>query len=95
MVAEEFWYQGDLEKTQLSAPLNKMFDRELRHELPRLQVGFCSGVCLPVYRALGKLSPALSPLEEAVKKNKNKWEELAKETTEQDEENQNKVTRNL
>ena len=95
MVAEEFWYQGDLEKSQLSSPLVPMFDRELRHELPRLQVGFCSGVCLPVYRALGKLSPALSPLEEAVKENKNKWEELAKETTEQDEDKQNKVTRNL
>ena len=95
MVAEEFWYQGDLEKSQLSSPLVPMFDRELRHELPRLQVGFCSGVCLPVYRALGKLSPALSLMEEAVKKNKIKWEELAKETAEQDEEKQNKVTRNL
>ena len=38
MVAEEFWYQGDLEKTQLSSPLVPMFDRELRHELPKLQV---------------------------------------------------------
>ena len=95
MVAEEFWYQGDLEKSQLSSPLVPMFDRELRAELPRLQVGFCSGVCLPVYRALGKLSPALSPMEEAVKENKNKWEQLAKETTEQAEDKQNKVTRNL
>ena len=95
MVAEEFWYQGDLEKSQLSSPLVPMFDRELRHELPRLQVGFCSAVCLPVYRALAKLSPALSPLEEAVNQNKNKWEQLAKKTTEQDEDKQNKVTRNL
>ena len=95
LVAEEFWYQGDLEKSQLSSPLVPMFDRELRHELPRLQVGFCSAVCLPVYRALAKLSPALSPLEEAVNQNKNKWEQLAKKTTEQDEDKQNKVTRNL
>ena len=95
MVAEEFWYQGDLEKSQLSSPLVPMFDRELRHELPKLQVGFCAGVCLPVYRALGKLSPALSPLEEAVNYNKNKWEQLAKQSTEQEEEEKNKITRNL
>ena len=94
MVAEEFWYQGDLEKTQLSAPLNKMFDRELRHELPRLQVGFCENVCLPVYKALGDLSPELRPLEEAVLMNRDKWDELSKQEVEQEEEG-NKVTRNL
>ena len=98
LVAEEFWYQGDLEKTQLSSPLVPMFDREHRHELPRLQVGFCQGVCLPVYRALGHLSPSLKPLEEAVISNKDKWEQLANlanQTNEQEEDNKNKVTRNL
>ena len=38
LVAEEFWYQGDLEKAELSSPLRPQFDRELRHELPKLQV---------------------------------------------------------
>ena len=41
MVAEEFWAQGDMERAQLSSPLVPMFDRDHRHELPRLQVGFC------------------------------------------------------
>ena len=95
LVAEEFWYQGDLEKSQLSSPLVPMFDRELRHELPKLQVGFCAGVCLPVYRALASLSPGLEPMEEAVNINKSKWEQLAKQSTEQEEEEKNKVTRNL
>ena len=95
MVAEEFWYQGDLEKSQLSSPLVPMFDRELRHELPKLQVGFCAGVCLPVYKALSQLAPALRPMEEAVIINKNKWEQLAKQSTEQEEEEKNKITRNL
>merc|ERR1719400_2457917 len=95
MVAEEFWYQGDLEKSQLSSPLVPMFDRELRHELPKLQVGFCAGVCLPVYRALARLSPLLQPMEEAVNINKNKWEELAKQSKEQEEEEKNKVTREI
>ena len=38
LVAEEFWYQGDLEKAELSSPLRPQFDRERRHELPKLQV---------------------------------------------------------
>ena len=95
MVAEEFWYQGDLEKSQLSSPLVPQFDREFRHELPRLQVGFCQGVCLPVYRALGQLSGDLRPLEQAVINNRDKWDDLAKQTVEKREDNNNKVTRNL
>jgi len=95
MVAEEFWYQGDLEKMHLSTPLTPMMDRELQNELPRLQVGFCEGVCLPVYTALTALCPALEPMEEAVKLNRDKWAELAENNQEEEEENENKVTRNL
>eukprot|EP00092_Neocalanus_flemingeri_P000851 GFUD01000908.1.p1 GENE.GFUD01000908.1~~GFUD01000908.1.p1 ORF type:complete len:940 (+),score=252.02 GFUD01000908.1:154-2973(+) len=95
MVAEEFWYQGDLEKAQLNTPPVPMMDRELRHELPRLQVGFCEGVCLPVYRALACLSPALQPMEEAVIFNRDRWAELAENNQEEEEEKENKVTRNL
>jgi len=95
MVAEEFWYQGDLEKAELSTPLVPMMDRELRHELPRLQVGFCEGVCLPVYKALSCLSPALQPMEDAVLFNRDRWAELAENNQEEEEENENKVTRNL
>jgi len=95
MVAEEFWYQGDLEKAQLSTPVVPMMDRELRHELPRLQVGFCEGVCLPVYRALTCLSSALQPMEDAVIFNRDRWAELAENNQEEEEENENKVTRNL
>eukprot|EP00092_Neocalanus_flemingeri_P076021 GFUD01094260.1.p1 GENE.GFUD01094260.1~~GFUD01094260.1.p1 ORF type:complete len:916 (+),score=231.39 GFUD01094260.1:166-2913(+) len=95
MVAEEFWYQGDLEKAQLNTPPVPMMDRELRHELPKLQVGFCEGVCLPVYRALACLSPALQPMEEAVIFNRDRWAELAENNQEEEEEKENKVTRNL
>jgi len=95
LVAEEFWYQGDLEKAHLSTPLVPMMDRELRHELPRLQVGFCEGVCLPVYKALTCLCPALQPMEDAVMLNRDKWAELAENNKEEEEENENKVTRNL
>ena len=95
LVAEEFWYQGDLEKAELSAPLVPLMDRELRQELPRLQVGFCEGVCLPVYRALACLSPALQSMEEAVLFNRDKWSELAENNQDADEETETKVSRNL
>ena len=95
LVYNEFFTQGDLEKAQLSSPLVPMFDRDLRHELPKLQVGFCQGVCLPVYRALGQLNTGLKPLEDAVLDNRDKWDELAKQNTDPEEDSKNKVTRNL
>ena len=95
MVAEEFWHQGDLEKAELAAPVVPMMDRELRHELPRLQVGFCDGVCLPVYRALACLSPALQPMEEEFMFNREKWAELGENNREAEEEPGTRVARNL
>merc|ERR1712127_194607 len=81
LIAEEFWSQGDMERQHLLAEPSPMMNREMRHQLPGLQVGFCDGVCLPVYRALSKLSPALRPLEEAVEANRERWAELADENT--------------
>ena len=54
-------------------------------------------MCLPVYKALGDLSPQLRPLEEAVVSNRDKWEELSRQAEVQEEEEVkgNKVTRNL
>jgi len=95
LVAEEFWTQGDLEREHLKKQPVPMMDRELRHELPSLQMGFCDNVCLPVYVSLSCLSSDLLPLEEAVRHNRDKWAEMAE--TEQDnvEEEENTVTRNL
>ena len=95
LVSDEFFYQGDLEKAELSAPVVPMMDRELRHELPRLQVGFFEGVCLPVYKALACLSPALKFMEEAVISNRDKWAELAVDIHDEDGDQQSKVARNL
>ena len=89
LVAEEFWAQGDLEREQLAREPIDMMNRELRHQLPRLQVGFCDFVCLPVYRALATLSPALAPMELAVTTNREHWAELAElaEQTDMEENN--------
>jgi len=95
LVAEEFWSQGDLEREKLLTEPAPMMDRELRHELPRLQIGFCESVCLPVYRSLASLSPSLDPLQRAVISNRDRWAELAENNQEGEEETENKVTRNL
>merc|ERR1719481_316389 len=95
LVAEEFWSQGDLEREHLLKQPAPMMDRELRHELPRLQMGFCENVCLPVYTALSSLSSELQPLEEAVLQNRDRWAELAEREQEESEAKENKVTRNL
>jgi len=77
LIAEEFWNQGDLERVELSAEPAPLMNREMSHQLPKLQVGFCEGVCLPVYKALSSLSDSLKPLEEAVIYNRDRWLELS------------------
>ena len=85
-----------MEKVELSVPVDPMMDRELQNELPRLQVGFCDGVCLPVYRALATLCPALNPMEKAVILNRDMWAKLADNNNDDDkEESGTKITRNL
>ena len=69
LVAEEFWSQGDMER-ELGKEPAEMMKRELHHQLAVNQVGFIDGVCLPVYRALSALSPALRPMEEAAISNR-------------------------
>merc|ERR1712037_392281 len=88
LVAEEFWSQGDME-------------RELHHQLAINQVGFIDGVCLPVYRALSALSPALKPMEEAAVSNRERWSQLAEEGSEgedkldEEEEDKENLVRNV
>ena len=74
LVAEEFWEQGDLER-QLGKEPDEMMRRELQHKLAVNQVGFLDFVCLPVYRALSALSPALKPMEEAAVSNRQRYKQ--------------------
>ena len=57
------------------------------------QVGFCEGVCLPVYTALSSLSPALSPLLEATQYNRDRRIELADNNQEEAVEEDDTVNR--
>ena len=50
MIANEFFEQGDLEKTELHINPIDMMNREKKDELPTMQVGFIDSICLPVYQ---------------------------------------------
>ena len=82
LVAEEFWEQGDLER-QLGKEPDEMMRRELQHKLAFNQVGFLDFVCLPVYRALSALSPALKPMEEAAASNRQRYKQQNSKTAKQ------------
>lgn len=49
MVAEEFFDQGDIEKTKLHLQPMDMMDRNFSHKLPSMQIGFINSICLPLY----------------------------------------------
>jgi len=76
LIAEEFWQQGDLERQTLNAPSSDLMNRELSEIFPKLQVGFCENVCLPVYEALADLSTELVPLKEGVIANRDRWRQI-------------------
>jgi len=76
LIAEEFWQQGDLEKETLNAPSSDLMNRELSEIFPKLQVGFCENVCMPVYDALAQLSPELVCLKEGVTSNRDRWHQI-------------------
>ncbi|CAG0883666.1 unnamed protein product [Cyprideis torosa] len=77
LVAGEFFEQGDLEKEKLNITPIDMMNREKRDRLPELQVEFIDVICLPVYEALCKLSPALQPLLSGVQNNRMRWKTMA------------------
>ena len=60
--------------------------RDLRESFPQLQVGFCQGVCLPVYQSLAALCPALRPLQEGVEHNRDRWRQVADQSYGEEEE---------
>ncbi|KAL3875765.1 hypothetical protein ACJMK2_033683 [Sinanodonta woodiana] len=77
MIANEFFEQGDLEKTQLKIKPMEMMDRDKKDQLPQMQVGFIDTICLPVYEAISKVSGSLKPLLDGCKRNRENWSSLA------------------
>lgn len=94
LVADEFFYQGDLEKSDLHVEPIDMMNREKKDKLPAMQVDFIDTICSPVYVAFAKMSDRLNPLLDGCDQNRQKWTQLAEKgssdawgelTTEEDE----------
>ncbi|XP_060580416.1 cGMP-specific 3',5'-cyclic phosphodiesterase-like isoform X1 [Ruditapes philippinarum] len=76
LVANEFFEQGDVEKTQLGETPIAMMDRDKKDELPKMQVGFIDAICLPVYEMFAKINVYLKPLYKGALDNRQHWQHL-------------------
>ncbi|XP_033349474.1 cGMP-dependent 3',5'-cyclic phosphodiesterase-like isoform X1 [Bombus vosnesenskii] len=71
-IYDEFFSQGDLEKSMGSSPI-EMMDRE-RASIPDLQVQFITNIVLPLFINLSTLFPMVQPLVDVLKENRSLWE---------------------
>ncbi|XP_058399543.1 cone cGMP-specific 3',5'-cyclic phosphodiesterase subunit alpha' isoform X2 [Diceros bicornis minor] len=79
MVANEFWEQGDLERTVLQQQPIPMMDRNKKDELPKLQVGFIDFVCTFVYKEFSRFHKEITPMLSGLENNRVEWKSLADE----------------
>ncbi|KAK3612701.1 hypothetical protein CHS0354_042228 [Potamilus streckersoni] len=75
-IMAEFYQQGDEEKQRGMTPM-PMMDREKKHELPQLEVGFLVGICLPCYELMAQVLPDTKPMADGASANLKRWQELA------------------
>ncbi|XP_074652338.1 dual 3',5'-cyclic-AMP and -GMP phosphodiesterase 11A-like isoform X1 [Tubulanus polymorphus] len=76
LVMTEFFDQGDKERLELKIQPTAQMDREKQHELPKLQLGWIDGICLPLYKNLVKFDANFQPMLEGVLQNRRNWEQL-------------------
>uniref|UniRef100_A0A7M4FG73 Phosphodiesterase n=1 Tax=Crocodylus porosus TaxID=8502 RepID=A0A7M4FG73_CROPO len=77
MVANEFWEQGDLERTVLQQQPIPMMDRNKADELPKLQVGFIDFVCTFVYKEFSRFHKEITPMLAGLQNNRVQWKTRA------------------
>ncbi|XP_058803157.1 cGMP-dependent 3',5'-cyclic phosphodiesterase-like isoform X2 [Phymastichus coffea] len=70
-IYDEFFSQGDLEKSMGTAPI-EMMDRE-KASIPDLQVQFINNLVYPLFTNLATLFPALQPLVRIIERNREIW----------------------
>ncbi|XP_048728565.2 dual 3',5'-cyclic-AMP and -GMP phosphodiesterase 11A-like isoform X3 [Ostrea edulis] len=76
LVMTEFFDQGDKERNELKIQPQACMDREKEDELPKLQLSWIDGICLPLYKALSNLDVSFKPLYDGVLTNRSCWEVL-------------------
>ncbi|RMC18508.1 hypothetical protein DUI87_04398 [Hirundo rustica rustica] len=70
LVTSEFFEQGDRERSELKLTPSAIFDRNRKHELPRLQLEWIDSICMPLYECLVKLNVKLKPMLDSVAVNR-------------------------
>ncbi|XP_075685627.1 dual 3',5'-cyclic-AMP and -GMP phosphodiesterase 11A [Rhinoderma darwinii] len=78
LVTNEFFEQGDRERSELKLTPSAIFDRNRKDELPRLQLEWIDNICFPLYETLVKINGKLTPMLDSVITNRSKWEEMHK-----------------
>lgn len=75
VIYEEFFSQGDLEKSQGLSP-QELMDRDKINSIPQQQIGFVKGVALPMYSLLSSpiVLPRASELVGLLNRTVAKWE---------------------
>ncbi|XP_029164528.1 cGMP-dependent 3',5'-cyclic phosphodiesterase-like isoform X1 [Nylanderia fulva] len=71
-IFDEFFSQGDLEKSMGNAPV-EMMDRE-RASIPDLQIQFITNLVIPLFTNLSLLFPLAQPLVHTLEHNRSLWE---------------------
>ncbi|KMQ85561.1 cgmp-dependent 3 -cyclic phosphodiesterase-like protein [Lasius niger] len=71
-IFDEFFSQGDLEKSMGNAPV-EMMDRE-RASIPDLQIQFITNLVIPLFTNLSLLFPSAQPLVHILEHNRSLWE---------------------
>lgn len=74
LIAEEFWTQGDIERSEFSIDPQPMFDRSV--PLETVQIEYLDNTCMPLYKNMSGISVELEPLLEGCKANRCKWAKL-------------------
>jgi len=77
----EFWEEAEDQRTNLGMEPNPMYLPEKRDDLAKIQVGFLSGVCIPVYEVLANFLPGTSGILQSLITNKAIWLEHSEKGT--------------
>ena len=74
-IYDEFYHQGDEEKSKGEIPM-AMMDRDNRKHIPQDQIGFFKFVCVPCYQTLAEILPEASDLLAGCQDNLQQWQRV-------------------
>ena len=72
LLFEEFFNQGDLERSQ-NLPISFLCDR-LTTNITKSQPGFLNFIVIPLFQVISEVTPVMNELEQNARKNVKEWE---------------------